>query len=175
MESTFDYDTGIIGPYVVPVPIVPDMSMMSKNTPSMVRMYEIMLSDDSILAVFANCNRTYIAIHANKLEHHSLCRGEVTSKEKRMLTQIPFKSSIKSNHYNHIGWVKTYQKCKEVYTFPYRLIQDINTGIIPYYNNVTLECTPKVNPEVTIYKELLKTEYTAVYQDALTGELHYIK
>jgi hypothetical protein len=151
------------------------MEMMATNSPNMVRMYDIMLRDDTVLAVIANCNRTYIAVHAHKLQHHSLIRGMFTAAEKKMLTTTLFKQPIKVDHYRHIGWIKTYQKHKELYTFPYRLIQNINTGELPDFPGVKLECTAKADPEVSIYKKLITTDYTAVYQDAITGDLHYIK
>ena len=174
VESIYDYDTHTIGPYVLPCHIHAFVDFNPNNAVNMDRLYEVMRNDETILAVFNNCNRTIVAVHANMLQHHSTI-SSITPSDLRMLCKLEFSKSIAVGHYEYIGFVKTYQLNKSFYTEPYRLIRDINTGVIPGFEDVKLECEPAIDPPLSVYKKLIETDYRAVYVDSVTGDLHYIK
>lgn len=132
-----------------------------------------MLKDDNAIAVFNNCNNTIVVVCPNKMYTVPVV-DKPTKKEEKALREFTFDKTIELPQYRHIGYIKTYPKCKAVYEYPWKLIQCISDGSIVDYQNNTLEGTPLENPPYSLYKELINTEHDAVYFDLDTAQIKYL-
>lgn len=171
--SSYNYETGMIGPYKVPIAIEYKPQDAQKSSVQNYRVYRALLSDDSAIAAFNNCNNTIVVVCRNHM--YTVPTVDNPSKmEQKAIRDFSFKEPIYVPSYKHIGYVKTYPQCKAVYEFPWQLIQDVNTGEIWEYENVRLDCVPVENPPLSLYKALIDTDYKAAYIDSATGDYKFI-
>ena len=77
---------------------------------------------------------------------------------------INFETNLNVPTYKHVGWIKTYQDCKAVYSWPWMLIQDVATGDVWDFDG-KIEGEPLENPPLSLYKELINTEHRGIYFD----------
>lgn len=166
VESFYDYGTQSIGPYHNPVEVHYNAELSSGNSFAKYKYYQIMNEDEEALAVF-NVANTYFGVlrkdrfYERKFLDDSLIRGRV------LLPDIIFDTPINIPTYRHVGWIKTYQKCKAVYTYPWKLLQNVETGEIDGFD-VKISGDPIIDPPLTLYKELLNTDSRGVYYDLVT-------
>ena len=159
VESFYDYDTHMIGPYYLPVDIHYDTESCQGNAFSVYRLYEVLNDDEKALAVFNVNNYCFCVVRKDHIrmipysysDHMNLPAWDIT----------PF---IQKDTYKHVGWVKTYQKCKATYTWPWKLIQNVNTGEV-WSCVEKIKGTPLENPPLSLYKSLIDTPYKGVYFD----------
>ena len=164
----------MIGPYKVPMQMIYNAETASLNATNYARLYELMLRDDNVIAVWNNSNLNYATLTPFGLECNPIDPSATTEKELRHMPKYYFRDRIPVRQYLKIGWIKTYPETKEVAIQPYALIQDVITGRLPDFPDAKLEGSPQVNPELSLYKELIKTSYNAVYVDSKTGKICYI-
>lgn len=123
--------------------------------------YQYMQKNEAALAIF-NIN--------------NYCFGVVTQTH---FFEEPYDSSVPESEmvcyeqpitlppYTHIGYCKTYSKCKAIYHWPWYLLANLQSGVI-YDYAATLGAEPVVNPPLSLYKELIDTDAKAVYLDKQT-------
>lgn len=172
VQSSYDFDTQKIGPYHNPVEVHCDDKQASGNAFSFYKFYEIMNQDEQALAVFNVCNAYFGVLRRDRFYERKFIRDD-WKKQSLVLPDIPFEKPLDIPEYRHIGWVKTYQQCKAVYTYPWKLIQDVCTGELDGFKT-KLEGEPLVNPPLSLYKELINTEYRGVYFDTLSNKPVFI-
>lgn len=117
---------------------------------------------DKVLAVFNNGNYCFAVITEQTVELIPYDKTEIYKKYNLPIFQ--HKTPIQLPNYSHIGFEKTYQECKAVYSWPWYLLGDLDTGQIFDYE-CKLSGTPLVDPPLSLYKYLLDTDYDAVYYD----------
>lgn len=170
VQSSFDFDTSTIGPYHIPVKLnyVPESSIVN-NIP-LYRFYQEMVKSGQALAIF-NVNNYCLAI----LER--TCLYEIApfpSQTKLDLVAWNFSEPITSVVYNHIGYVKTFHKCKAISQYPTYLLADSVTGKIPDFTE-QVEGVPLIDPPLSLYRELINSDAKAVYFDTISNKPKFLK
>ena len=136
--------------------------------PSIRYLYKMILGHPQALCVFFT-NNTYVAV----VTEHSIIYTNIY-KEKDVIT-YDFKKPILKLDLVPIGFIKTRIECVSVPTLPYRLFYS-KEGKCAYIHNtwVNLEAEPEIDPNMSLYVELLKTEKSeGIYRDT-TGKIHYL-
>lgn len=173
VESSYDYDTQTIGPYHNPVEVHLNQFASQGNSFSRYKYYQILNEDESALAVFNVSNRYFGVLCKDRFYERTFLKDDLI-RRKRNLPNIQFETPMQIPEYRHIGWIKTYQKCKAVYTYPWKLLQDVNTGELDGFNT-KIDGEPLVDPPLVLYKELLDTDYRGVYYDLVKCMPVFIK
>lgn len=158
----------MIGPYKVPNGPSFSEDAQQSNPFAHYMFYKLMLDDADILAVF-NVNNYCFGI----LRKNIFFMRFYEESEKQLPAYI-IDPPLNLPNYQHIGYVKTYPKCKTVYHYPWYLIQNADTGEVPGYGNININ-NPLVNPPLALYKALLNTDCTGVYFDMTKGVPVFIK
>lgn len=171
VQSFFDYDTSTIGPYTLPVKINYDTSSSQGNSFSVYRFYELLNKHEDALAVFNNNNYCFCLVFKDCLQMVPYRPSDI--KPGASLPVINFETNLPVPTYKHVGWVKTYQDCKAVYSWPWKLIQDIDTGDIWDFEN-KIEGEPLENPPLSLYKQLIDTEHRGIYFDVKQNKPMFI-
>lgn len=162
VHASYDYTTGTIGPYTIPTYIHPPEHNNPDNF-AMYRYYEVLLGDNEALAVFNNGNYCF-AIIRRDMVYMVPYQRVVTRAFADQYTKFKLDPPIQSPVYKHIGYIRTHQECKAVAQLPYFLLQREDTGETPDIQD-KVSGTPLVNPQLSLYKLLLDTDYKAVYYD----------
>lgn len=127
------------------------------------RFYDMMNRYESLLAIFNNNNYCFVAITADCVEFVPFFESD-RKYGTQALPMFPITPPMSLPKYQHVGWVKTYQECKAIYTWPWKLLGDLDTMQV-YDVEGKLDGMPLVNPPLSLYKYLIDTDYTAVYFD----------
>ena len=170
VQSFYDYDTSTIGPYKLPIQLHYSLEG-SSNSFSTYKFYELLNKYEDALAVFNNNNYCFAVVYVDKLVMLPMYQSDL--KGKKELPILMFEKNLDVPTYKHVGWVKTYQDCKAVYTWPWRLLQDTQTGDVWDFKD-KLEGEPLENPPLSLYKCLLDTDHRGVYFDTKKGEPVFI-
>lgn len=168
VQSSFDYETGRIGPYTVPIKI--RHTDPKGNSFSMYRYYEQFIKYADALAVFNINNYCFGVLTPTQFINSPYAEADLKSAE---FPIYDLTNPISSPEYIHIGYEKTYQECKAVFTIPWKIFADSYGNVYEY--GCKLEGTPEKNPPLSLYKELLDSDADAVYRDAITGEVKFLK
>lgn len=163
VQSTYDYDTRTIGPYTIPIDIQYNGALQEGNAFSMYKFYEVFNEDPEAIAVFNNNNYCFCVVHRDKVIMRPYIYKDVLYR-KNTYPIIEFKEPLQLPNYVHIGWVKTYQQCKAIYTWPWKLLMDVDTGCIAD-TDIKVIGTPALEPPLVLYKELINTDKTGIYYD----------
>lgn len=127
----------------------------------------------NVLAVFNNNNFCLVIVTKETVEYLPYYPSD--NKHRQYTFPIfSINPPIVTPNYNHIGFIKTYQKCKAIYTWPWYLLGDLTTGKI-YDFNETIQGKPLENPPLSLYKSLIDTEYDAVYFDTMQNKPVFIE
>lgn len=173
VESFYDYETQSIGPYHNPVEVHFNSELAQGNAFSTYKYYQILNEDEQALAVFNVSNAYFGVLRRDRFYERKFALDNLIRRGPA-LPDIQFQTPMELPTYRHIGWVKTYQKCKAVYTYPWKLIQDVNTGKLDGFET-SVSGEPLVDPPLTLYKELLNTDCRGVYYDLVTCRPVFIK
>lgn len=163
VQSFYDYDTKMIGPYCIPIEIQYDSQACQGNSFSWYKYYELFNKYEDALAIFNNNNYCFVLLTKTQVLFLPYSQSDIRYR-KQKLPKFDLVTPLDMPRYNHVGWIKTYQDCKAVYTWPWKLIADADTWIIDEFN-CKLEGEPLLNPPLSLYKSLIDTEYSAVYFD----------
>jgi hypothetical protein len=163
VESFYDYETHTIGPYTVPLNISYNQGSCQGNAFSMYRYYDTMMKDEEALAVFNVNNYCLCVLHKDYIRMIHV-QPAFSKSGQKPLPAFNITPPITVPEYKHIGWVKTYQKCLAVYTWPWHLIQNKITGEVWNFKD-KISGRPLENPPLGLYKELVETDHRGVYFD----------
>lgn len=172
VESFYDYDTHVIGPYTVPIDIHYSVESCQGNAFSLYKFYEIMAKDEDVLAVFNVNNYCFCLLYKDAVRMRPYANDDLRY-NKQPLPNFSITPELSIPTYRHVGWVKTYQSCKAIYTWPWKLIQDVNTGEVWSFKD-KISGEPLVNPPLSLYKELINTDYRGVYFDTIQNKPVFI-
>lgn len=160
-----------IGPYECPIDIAYNKDLQQGNAVATWRYYQYLQETPSALAIFNNANYCFVILHADCVTFEPFISGD--TKLKRKLPSFYRTPAISSKQYECIGYWRTNQPCKAVYQYPWYLIRERNTGEVVDVS-VPLQGDPVVDPPLSIYKELIATNYSAVYLDKRTNKTMFI-
>lgn len=163
VESFYDFETKKIGPYTIPIDIQYKEDKSAGNAFSIYRYYDLMQKRTDLLAIFNNNNYCFVALTQTSVELLPYHNSDLYYK-RNGLPFYPLDTPITLPKYQHIGFVKTYQKCLAIYTWPWKLLGDIGSGVV-YDSDCKLSGTPLENPPLSLYKYLIDTDFDAVYFD----------
>lgn len=166
VESSYDYDTHMIGPYKCYVDIAPP-EKISNNQTSWHTLYDLLVSNEDALAVFDNNYTTLVVIYYNAIDV-IIQHAAMADKHPELAHHYDVSNLPPQIQYRHIGYERTELKCKSVFIQPYHLIQNPENNIIMGFG-VTPDDEPVVNPPISLYAELTKTNHKAVYLSKNTG------
>lgn len=171
IEASFDFDTQLIGPYYFPLKIHPNKSTNVSSIPIAI-MYDNMIADDRILAIFNNCNECMAAMSAKQVWFiPTYVKDAFYHPELRKVYNI--EGGPQQPPWQPIGFERTVINCFDAFIPPFKLIANLNTGVICGFKD-KLTCTPMLNPPVTLYKELVATSHRGVYIDKETEKRIFI-
>lgn len=131
--------------------------------------YSMMQLYSDALAVF-EVRGDELAILTDQLLH-LLVKPNIEAISKKTYT-FRHKNPIIHKTYKHVGYIKTYQPSFLIYQWPYYLLQDTDGKIVDYDVVVTEQLQEQ--PPLAIYRDLINTEYDAVYKRA-DGTLGYVR
>lgn len=171
VQSSYDFDTHKIGPYTCPIDIKYNLENQQGNAVSPYQYYELFRACEDVLAIFNNGNYCFVAIHTDYVSFEPFSASDFKLAEK--LPVFPRGKKLSVGTYKHIGYLRTYQDCKAVYQWPWYLIQNVDTGEVPDISD-KITGIPMENPPLSLYKELLKTDFNAVYFDTVTNKPIFI-
>lgn len=166
-KSSYDTETMMLGPYHLP------NTFYFGGDPAenfeWASLYAMMQRDKDCLGVFDDMGKGFFVVYPTYMHL-------VYKEENRTVGSVEFTYTypdIRLSHYIHIGYEKTYQECKAIYKYPDYLLYDTKKGVIVGYDK-PLEAAPLVNPPLSIYKDLIDTDYDAVYLDR-DNQYHYLR
>lgn len=164
VKSSYDFDTGMIGPYAVPInlPYVPESegnAMFHEYN-----YYQALLQDDAAIAVF-NLNNYCLCV----LTHTQLYQTVLQVDTKLELMTWNFRSPIVKANYQHIGYIRSYHDCLAVSQYPTYLIREVNSQLAEDFTTPIVG-KPMIDPPLALYKELLNNEAEAIYYDLVDLE-----
>ena len=163
VQSSYDYDTQTIGPYHIPIEVHYDIDSAQGNAFPLYRYYELLNIDEEALAVFNVNNYCFCLVRKDYIYMVPFSANE--AKHKRLqLPEFKLSKPLLVPTYRHVGWVKTYQQCKAVYTWPWKLLEDVNTGEVWSFKE-KIKGEPLINPPLALYKYLIETDHRGVYFD----------
>ena len=171
VEATYEYETGKIGPYKIPIFVDGVASSNSVNLIPLPEFYRAFQQYREAVAVFNLNNNTIGVICANEFfqlgyngEHYF---DKIDSYQLDPPVSVP--------KVRHIGYVRTFAQCKSIFEKPYYLLQSYAGNVVGFYG-YELEGEPVESPPVSLYVELLKNpKAKAVYQLKDTGEIKFIE
>lgn len=162
VKSFYDFDTHKIGPYTCPININFNEEDQKNNSIPLRKFYQLFREQEDALAVINNANYCFVVLHTNYVTFEPIDSYDIKTKEQ--LPVYDYHKNLTVDTYKHVGFIKTYQECKAVYQWPWYLVQSVTTGEVPYIKDKILG-EPLVNPPLSLYKELINTDYNAVYFD----------
>lgn len=159
VQSSYDYDAQVIGPYVVPVKFNYVPIGGTQNAIPVYRFYEELLANSKALAVF-NLNNVCICV----LYQDSIIQVPIAKNSQETdLMQWHFQNPIVVPKLRHVGFIATYQECFAVTVAPYHLtVNGMNTLSDGFGK---LEINALENPPYSLYKELVNKGADAVLFD----------
>lgn len=163
VSASYNYETQQIGPYTCPIRFQCDLETLGERGYSEYQFYEVFRQYESALAVFVVNNNFFCVLHNGRITFEPFIHDDVHARKR--LPEVPLGVTMQSApRYEHIGYLKTYGQNKNVYAYPDYLVRRCDTGEVPYVSDKVLG-KPMLNPPLTLYKELLKTDAKAVYYD----------
>lgn len=166
VNASYNYETQEIGPYRCPFHIGYHKESSGERGYSEYQFYEIFRQYDDALAVFVVNNYFFCVLHKHRVTYQPFIGHD--DKSRRHLPEVPKNYKMDPiPTYEHIGYIKTYGQNKNVFAYPDYLVRNVATGEVPYVKDKVMG-KPLINPPVTLYKELLKTNAKAVYFNTAT-------
>lgn len=172
-QSSYDYDTKMIGPFKCPLPIGSIPTAYGKSGVSEYSFYKIFNQYPDILAVFRVNNALMCCIHKDgKASYLPLLIDD--ERAYRQLPDVPECVDILvPDAYEHIGYLRTYKHTMNEKQFPDHLVRNMRTKRVPYIDGrITGE--PLLNPSVSLYKQLIDTDHKAVYFDLSQSKVVFV-
>lgn len=169
VESSYDYDTQTIGPYVLPLnlPYIPE-SCSQGDVFYKYKYYTALLKDDEALAVF-NLNNYCLVV----VRRYQVYETVLDDESKLELLQWSFTKPLAPIVYSHIGYEKSYHNCLAVSQYPNQLVRAANERNAYGYTDA-IEGVPLLDPPLSLYKELLNSEAKAVYFDTVSKQPKFL-
>lgn len=172
VSASYNYDTQEIGPFKCPFHIGCQRESYGQRGYSEYQFYELFRQYEDALAIFVVNNYFFCVIHKTYVSYEPFVMYD--DQAIRHLPNVPkYTVMAPIDAYEHIGYMKTYNQNKNVFAYPDYLVRNIATGEVPYVSTAVTG-QPMVNPPVTLYKELLKTDAKAVYFDLQAGHPVFI-
>lgn len=172
VDASYNYETHEIGPYKCPFHIGFHAESSGERGYSEYQFYEIFRLYEDALAVFVVNNYFFCVIHKNRVTYQPFIIHDDRSRKR--LPEVPKGYKMEPiPTYEHIGYIKTYGQNKNVFAYPDYLVRNVATGEVPYVKD-QVSGKPLINPPVTLYKELLKTDAKAVYFDTASSKPIFI-
>ena len=174
VQSYYDFDKQQIGPIHVPIHLnyIPELS--THNSFAIYRFYEELVKNTEALAIFNINNYCFVIVERYRVYQAAYSKIADTTRHKLELLNWVLPTPIDVPVYNHIGFVKTYPKCKAVSQYPTYLIADAVTQEIPGFNE-PIDGIPLVDPPLALYKELINSDAKAVYFDTISNKPKFLK
>ena len=168
VQSSYDFEKQQIGPIKVPVKLNYIPADSQRNNFCMYRFYEEMLKNPNSLAVFNLNNYCLVVVERTCMYEVSYLKVTEKRFSKLELLDWTFSYPIDLPIYNHVGYVKTYHNCWAVSQYPEFLVEDTVTKNL-YGFEEKLQCSPVVNPPLSLYRELINSDAQAVYMSSVDG------
>lgn len=130
------------------------------------RFYEEMMKSREALAV-VDINGNYFGVIEKDGCYLISAKDGIESRHKM------FNQPLDIPEYRHIGYRKTYPKNLSVFHYPWYLLQDIKTGEVLDFERCIIQ-EVLVDPHVGLYKNLVNTDFDAIYFDTYTNSIAYI-
>lgn len=118
-----------------------------------------MLADERAIAVF-NVNNYCLCV----VTRNGAYEIPATNTPKLELVQWAFREPLPMPIYEHVGYVKTYHDCLAVSQLPTYLLREVASNKALDFEEPIVG-RPQLNPPLSLYRELLKSEAKAVYFD----------
>ena len=175
VEVSYDYDTGKVGPFHCPIKLIPDTHFETVNAIPLHRFYRILQDNRDVIAVW-NVNNSTIAVMTSYTLSLRAPNGD-TELDGELLPVWNFDRPIVLPEGKHIGYIRTYDKSKVVYHYPWYLYyNEQNKRLLDArFSSCQVDGIPMENPPLSLYKELLNTEFDAVYLDSITKKPMFLK
>lgn len=164
VRSSYDFDTGMIGPYKVPISLPYVHENAGHSMFHEYNYYQALLQDEAAIAVF-NLNDYCLCV----LTPTRLYQTVLQIDTKLELLSWDFHCSIVKERYQHIGYVRSYHDCLAVSQYPTYLIREVNSQLAEDFTT-PITGKPLVDPPLALYKELLNSEAEAIYYDLVDLE-----
>ncbi len=171
----YDYDERRIGPFRCPIEVLVDKNAGALNTIPLSNFYKLLQNNKEAVAVW-NVNNTNIAMLTNtRLYLRAADGSSYIGGDELPIWQLPKPLVIPIGE--HIGWVRTIDRTKVVYHYPWYLYynKEFRRFLDARFTNDEVKGTPRPNPPMSLYKDLLSTSYNAVYIDDETGAPVFLK
>lgn len=174
VQSFYDFDKQQIGPYKIPIKLnyIPERSCY--DVFEKYRYYEELVKSFDALAIFNINNYCFVIIERCRVYQVPYSKTADTTRHKLELLSWNLPEPLDVPVYNHIGYIKTFHKCKAVSQYPTYLVQDAVTGEIPGFTE-KLNGVPLVDPPLSLYRELINSDAKAVYFDTISNETKFLK
>ena len=163
VQSTFDFETGTIGPIVTPLRLACIESETFNKFP-LYKFYQAMLADETALAVF-NVNNYCLCV----ITRNGAYEVAATDTPKLELAQWSFREPLKLPIYEHIGYIKSHHDCLAVSQYPTFLLREVGSNKAVDFETPIVG-NPTIKPKLALYKELIQTEAVAIYFDESTQQ-----
>lgn len=175
MISSYDYDTRMIHGIDTQIELIGDKDTGMNNSIPIFRFWELMQKNRDAIATWNVNNGTIALLTNNFLYLRNLDGSGHMGNEELPVWKLP--NPIQPVFGVHIGYVRTIDKTKLVYHYPWYLFYNPATRqfLDERFAGETLIGEPKVNPPMSLYKELLDTDCNAVYVDSLTNKPIFMK
>ncbi len=134
-----------------------------------------MQNDKNAIAVW-NVNNSTIAVLSQYALRLRAPNGDIELGGE-LLPVWSFENPIMIPEGIHIGYVRTFDKTKIIYHYPWYLYYNEQyKRFLDYrFGGCGVVGKPKANPPLSLYKELLNTDYNAVYIDSETEKPIFLK
>lgn len=133
-----------------------------------------MLSNPKAIAAF-NLNNYCIVVVEPTYIYEVNPLGKFDAKHTKLdLVQWRLNLPIPTKMVRHIGFVKSYGTYMAVSQYPTYLFQDLSSFEIVGFEE-GLKAMPRVNPPLSLYKELITSDAKAVYMDDASGTPMFLK
>lgn len=175
VETSYDYETGKVGLFYCPIKLTPNAHSEIVNTIPLHCFYRLLQNHKDAIAVW-NVNNSTIAILTPETLSLRAPNGD-TVLDGEDLPLWRFDNSILLPEGKHIGYVRTYDKSKVVYHYPWYLYYNAqyNRFLDARFSGCKVEGVPMTDPPLSLYKELIATDYNAVYLDSITKKPVFLK
>lgn len=175
VEALYDYGARRIGPFRTQIEILFDHEASPLNTIPICKFYAILQRNPDAIAVWNVNNSTIAMLTKTQLYLRTPDGGSHFNNEPLPIWNLPMSLMVPEG--KHIGWVRTYDKTKVVYHYPWYLCynEESKRFLDCRFAKEEVKGKPKPNPPLSLYKELLETPYNAVYVDEETNTPIFMK
>lgn len=168
VQSSYDYDTHRIGPYMLPFHIDYIEECCNGDIFHLYQYYQALLADDSALAVF-NVNNYCLCV----VQRYRAYETDLNPVSKLELLEWTYGQLGGYQYFAHVGFEKSYHDCLAVTQFPTSLLRAANDKNAYSYEDA-FDGVPLENPPYALYRTLVNSEAKAVYFDVVSHQPKFL-